>query len=288
MGVLLRVLAELDSAWLALRRWRQADAALALTPGAGIQGAGQEVLTSDGVAWPELGSLAHSFWRAQELTLFRRHHGQVSDPILDLGCGDLVFGRMAGFPEQGVGVDYDWTSLQAGERCGSRLLRVRGDAGSLPLRESSLAGCVSNSVLEHLPDLPRCFAEVYRVLRPGGCFMFTMTLDEFTRQLRVLTGGRDEAHWTATFGHVQQVSRDEVVALLGRAGFTVEEALSYQPAAFTAVYRFLLSPVIQFVERRCVRLSRRLLMKRLTSMINASLAGVPDREGACLFVLARK
>jgi SAM-dependent methyltransferase len=48
-----------------------------------------------------------------------------------------------------------------------------GDALSLPFRDGIFDTAIAFEVLEHLPDPQRFFAEVARVLAPGGCLLLT-------------------------------------------------------------------------------------------------------------------
>jgi SAM-dependent methyltransferase len=287
--LILHLLAVMDTAWFWARARKAARAKTATTAGAGIQ-AGQRVTTvSIGtVIWPEFPSLAHSFWRAQELTLFREHTRFFSEPILDLGCGDSLFGQLAGFPRNGFGVDYDAASLAAARELGSSLKLIQGDAGNLPLADACVAACLSNSVLEHLPDLDRCFSEVHRVLKPNGVFLFSMTLGSFTSQLKFWAGQRDADRWVRTFGHFQQLSHDELLRKLAAHGFTISTCISYQSRWTTAWYRFMVSPCFQFVERRGGNSFRRCMQTRLASKVSESLRYTRPGEGACLFVVSIK
>jgi 2-polyprenyl-3-methyl-5-hydroxy-6-metoxy-1,4-benzoquinol methylase len=45
-------------------------------------------------------------------------------------------------------------------------------ADSLPYADSSITGVISSDVLEHLDDLHAALGEIYRVLKPGGVFVF--------------------------------------------------------------------------------------------------------------------
>src|SRR5689334_18151739 len=46
------------------------------------------------------------------------------------------------------------------------------DASELPFEDESFDLVLGHAVLHHLPDLDRCFAEFFRVLRPGGTLFF--------------------------------------------------------------------------------------------------------------------
>ena len=48
-----------------------------------------------------------------------------------------------------------------------------GEAEDLPLADGSFAIVIATFLIVHLKDLKRFFAEVYRVLKPGGKFLVT-------------------------------------------------------------------------------------------------------------------
>lgn len=283
-----RLLALGDALWLRLRAARQGECRAA-TDGAGVQARAVVPLRTCGeVFWPEFATLAHSFWRAQEVTLFRRHAGLVQAPVLDLGCGDGVFGQLAGWPPDLTGLDFDEESLRARALVCPGAVNVRADAGRMPLPDAAFATCVSNSVFEHLPDLDACLREAHRVLRPGGRLVFSMTLGTFSRQLRELTGAADARAWLERFGHRQEPEEADLLRRVAAAGFGLEENLSYQPKPFTARYRWLVSPIFQFIERRRTPAWREHWCARLAAEVSASLANTPAGCGACVFVVARK
>lgn len=285
----LRGLSALDTVYLALRESRRRRAtAFPAPPGAGIQSERPvDCIERDGISWPCFSTLAHAFWRAQELTLFRRSAATRRLPCLDLGCGDGRFGELAGFAAGRIGLDADPASLRAAMAPGRPGMEcLQADVTRLPLAGQRLRECVSNSVLEHVQDLDGCFRDVRRVLAPGGRFVFSMTTAVYARQLTRLTGARDAARWTRIFGHVQQISAPEVFALLERNGFSVEVARSYQPLSFTALHRFFLSPVFQSVERRCAIRWQNRLMSSLFPIVKESVDMPPAYEGAGLYVEA--
>jgi ubiquinone/menaquinone biosynthesis C-methylase UbiE len=97
--------------------------------------------------------------------------------VLDLGCGAgtdlLVAAQMVGPEGRAIGADMTPTMLD----------RVRASAHamglanvvvheslieSLPLEDASVDVVISNGVIDLVPDKDAVFAEIDRVLRPGG------------------------------------------------------------------------------------------------------------------------
>lgn len=91
--------------------------------------------------------------------------------VLDLGCGrGGVLERLhprAGFV---AGLDPDLASLR--EHRAPALALACGLAQALPYPDGSFDLVCASWVLEHLPDPARAFAEIARVLAPGGRFIF--------------------------------------------------------------------------------------------------------------------
>jgi malonyl-CoA O-methyltransferase len=74
-----------------------------------------------------------------------------------------------------------------------RFAPVCADAHRLPLRSGSLDLVLSNLLLEWCHDPDAVFAEVARVLRPQGLFMFTTVGPDTLKELRELWRGIDGA-----------------------------------------------------------------------------------------------
>ena len=81
-------------------------------------------------------------------------------PVLELGCGR---GKLANVAARYVGLDLAFTPLLA-----MRGRSVQGDMERLPLRDASVSFIFSWAAIEHVPHPERVFAEIERVLRPGG------------------------------------------------------------------------------------------------------------------------
>src|SRR5699024_8703099 len=90
-----------------------------------------------------------------------RHHGAR---VLEAGCGARSHLAYPGGTRV-VGVDLLRSQLR---RNTSTPHLVQGDVTALPVAAASADLVVCWDVLEHLPAPERAFAEIARVLRPGG------------------------------------------------------------------------------------------------------------------------
>jgi SAM-dependent methyltransferase len=104
-------------------------------------------------------------------------------PVLDLGCGDGHFAEVAWPQGIEVGLDPWWGPLQDARARGHHALLNHADGAHMSYADDAFATVVSNSVLEHIPDVEPVIAEVARVLRPGGWFHFCVPGPNFRRFL---------------------------------------------------------------------------------------------------------
>lgn len=93
-------------------------------------------------------------------------HLRPRQRLLDAGCGRyLRFCREFSQQAHVVGIDLEET-LETDNR--QQPYGVRGDLGHLPFEDRSFDMVISRSVVEHLAEPERVFAEFARVLEPGG------------------------------------------------------------------------------------------------------------------------
>ena len=128
----------------------------------------------------------------------------VPKAILDAGSGTgnaigALMSRYRGTPIVALDlafamVDYarrrlPWWQTLPGVR---PLLRaVCGDLEVLPFADASMGLIWSNLALQWVNDLPRAFAEMYRVLAPGGLLMFSTFGPDTLKELRAAYRGVD-------------------------------------------------------------------------------------------------
>jgi arsenite methyltransferase len=105
----------------------------------------------------------------------------AGERVLDLGCGagtdSLVAAQMVGPDGSVVGIDMTPEMLAKAHRAAAEMGAanvefVEGEIELLPFADESVDVVISNGVIDLLPDKDTVFAEVYRVLRPGGRIQF--------------------------------------------------------------------------------------------------------------------
>jgi SAM-dependent methyltransferase len=166
---------------------------------------------SDDFLWPHLRDLPafRGLLRAVEAR-FYQDLLPLDEPVLDVGCGDGHFASLA-FPRPlQAGIDPAGAVLHEARQWGAYrgLARALGDA--LPFAGGTFATVISNSVLEHIPNVEPVLAEIARVLQPGGRFIFCVPGDRFTELLlftRLFRRLRLEGLARAYGGYFNRISR---------------------------------------------------------------------------------
>jgi len=101
----------------------------------------------------------------------------AGETVLDIGCGAgmdlLVAARRVGPTGKAIGVDMTEAMIERARASAAALglehVEIRkGDATSLPVEDSRIDVVISNGVLNLVPEKEAAFAEIARVLRPGG------------------------------------------------------------------------------------------------------------------------
>jgi len=257
---------------------------------------------------------ATSWWRSIELAVVVEH-GLPAGNGLDLGCGDgklmriLLDAARASPALAGIDIDPQETRDAATSGVYRRVHTAPGAA--IPEPDASFDFAFSNSVLEHIDELDPVMAEVARVLRPGGRFVFTVPGDGFHGCLAgPLLPWVDRSRYLAAIdrrcAHRRYWGEAEWRACLARNGMELAHAVPYLSAAevrrwetlsrFTAGILYgLAGGRLQPIEiQRALRVRRRRL--RLPEWLTAPLAAMlgagarTDAAGrfGCLLIEARR
>ena len=90
-------------------------------------------------------------------------------PLLDLCCGDGFICSLICQDGAETGCDLSLDTLEQAQKRGQYHNIACADVTKgIPFRDSSFRSVVSNSSLEHLPDISTTLREIARVLKPGG------------------------------------------------------------------------------------------------------------------------
>jgi len=199
---------------------------------------GERHRTGDDLLWRHLKELP--YFRALLRAVEARFYQDIDlpEPVLDLGCGDGRFAAMAfaGRPPM-IGVDPWWPPLRESARCQVYRAAIQSAGAALPFPNICFASAVSNSVLEHIPGLDPVLAEVARVLKPGGRFVFSVPSDNFLAFLSVSSrlrraglrplGAAYERFFNRISRHYHCDDAAQWAERLDRAGFTIERHWYY-------------------------------------------------------------
>ncbi len=172
-------------------------------------------------------NLLQRFWHRRRMHAIRRFAKRVpGGDVVDIGSADGVLTAViaeatAAAHVRGIDVlqaSVDWANQHWR---GTSMSFALGDAHDLPFADASADAVFALEVLEHVEHPFRVFAEMRRVLRPGG---YALALVPSDSPLFLAIWWL----WTRTRGaiwddcHVQSFRRGRLVEEMRRAGFEIE------------------------------------------------------------------
>lgn len=130
------------------------------------------------------------------LAWFDRQIDWQEKAVLDLGCaGGFMAEALAARGAHVTGIDPALGAIDAARaHARAQGLRIGYDVGvgeALPYDDASFDAVVCVDVLEHVADLNKVMAEVARVLRPGGMFLFDTINRNLLARLATITIAED-------------------------------------------------------------------------------------------------
>ena len=159
----------------------------------------------------------------------------VPERLVDLGCGG---GRNVGallkkYPSaKGTAVDYSELSVEkakafnADEISKGRLEVKQGDVSSLDLPDGTYDLATAFETIYFWQGLEKCFSEVFRVLKPSGCFMIVNEsdgLDENSKKYEKMIDG------------MKLYTAEDIEKALKSAGFSAVKTYHYEGKPWIAV-----------------------------------------------------
>ena len=139
--------------------------------------------------------------------------------VLDCGCGGGAnIKRLLKKYPQGIvkGIDYSPVSVEKCKKVNETAVTkgrcdvLRASVAELPFKSEQFDAVTAFETVYFWPDLPQCFLEVYRVLKPGGTFLICNESNG--------DSDKDEK-WTEIIGGMTIYKDIELKAYLEQAGF---------------------------------------------------------------------
>lgn len=225
---------------------------------------------------------ATAFWRGIEIDVLSG--ADIPEGLgLDLGCGDgiltdILFQRIGRRPRL-VGIDPDPLETEAARKYDfyQRIHTTGGD--SIPEADSTFDYAISNSVLEHIPDLEPVIRELGRVLKPGGKFFFTVPAPQFRENLAgALMPGVPRQQYLEQLdrriAHYNYLSREDWQQITARHGMRVTGVTGYLGKAATQRWETLsrmtggLLHTLSFGKRRPIEIQRSLRLRDMQNSLS--------------------
>ena len=110
----------------------------------------------------------------EQIVPMAAEHLRGCNSVLDVGCGEGQIARLAQYvgASRVVGIDPTWAQLSVALERGGEPAYCRGVADALPFPSDSFDAVVACLVFEHIGAVDVALAEVGRVLKHGGRFLF--------------------------------------------------------------------------------------------------------------------
>lgn len=189
-----------------------------------------------------------SIWRAWEYAAYLRY--QISEPVLDVGCGDGRYFRLI-WPQikEVIGIDMNPEVVSAAQQLGIYRETHVAPAHQLPFPAEHFASAFANCSLEHMDHLPEVLENVRRSLSPGGLFLASVVTDRFLgwASLPLMMNQMCQPDLAKAlqsdyeaFHHLTSPFPSEVwVERLERAGFEVLEHIPIMPEVTSRLFLFI-------------------------------------------------
>jgi SAM-dependent methyltransferase len=226
-------------------------------------------------------------------------------PILDVGCGDGLFAKIAFDTEEVWGIDLDANEGRWAQASEAYHQIIIGDITRATLPDRFFATCIANCSLEHVPALDRALDRIYRSLAPGArAYLFVPQRDWAAAMWSVRGLRRLGAEGLArtlqdsvdrTFKHHHLYDERGWREMLGRTSFEVELVEPVLTSATTSAFEaFLLPSIAGWLNKRMTtrwtnfpRLRRHMAPLAFALAKGAMAVGDPTPTGEFLIVCRR-
>ncbi|WP_425039496.1 bifunctional 2-polyprenyl-6-hydroxyphenol methylase/3-demethylubiquinol 3-O-methyltransferase UbiG [Primorskyibacter sp. S187A] len=184
------------------------------------------------------------------LAWFDRHLDWTGQRVLDLGCaGGFMAEALTDKGAQVTGIDPAEDAIAAARRraaqVGQEIAYDVGVGEALPYDDGRFDAVVCVDVLEHVRDLTRVAAEVARVLRPGGVFLYDTINRNPLARLATITIAEDILGLLPKGTHDPElfIKPGELTAALSQAGLVPGPQTGLGPRGINRRGDFVFGPL---------------------------------------------
>lgn len=173
-------------------------------------------------------------WRAAEVAVLCQQ--AYERPILEVGCGDGLVTSMV-LPQVEIGVDPNPIAKKA---YGLNLYKCieQAPVESVHIAPGSIATVISNSVLEHVPQIEAVLQAISRMLKRNGRLVFTVPTEFFSAWLTLPIASY--AAWrNKQLCHLNLWPLKRWSWQLDRVGLAIEQVYEYLPRRFVTLWDIL-------------------------------------------------
>jgi len=226
----------------------------------------------------------------------------LPEPLLDVGCGDGLFARLA-YPEKQVwGVDINPTEVFRAQRTAAYKTLICGSICDISLPKGFFGSAIANCSLEHVPDLHAALVNIRHALRPGSKFALIVPTPRWTEQLAGVQALRSVglvglartygSSLDRIFSHVHLYDQAGWTARLARAGFKTVEVTEIAKSAASWAFDVMLYPSLvayftRMMTGRWIAMPslRPLSVDVVRRLTNAIAKSAPVHEGGAEYLI---
>jgi SAM-dependent methyltransferase len=175
-------------------------------------------------------------------------------PVLDVGCGDGLFARLAFQTDEVWGIDIDANEGRFAQASRAYSQIIIGDITSARLPPGFFKTCVANCSLEHVPNIGAALRSIHDALAPGGVVYLFVPTDDWARHLGAVQLARGAGmEWLAralqsgidgVFRHHHLHGRDTWTRFCEDAGFEVTEVSEIGSVASLRAFEAFMAPSV--------------------------------------------
>lgn len=185
----------------------------------------------------------------------------LPEPILDVGCGDGLFARLAYPGKQSWGIDINPTELQRAQSTRAYNTLICGNICTVDLPKQFFGSGIANCSLEHVSDLDTALRNIHGALKPNAPFVLIVPTPTWTRRLAWVEAfekfglvGLGRAYGEAldqVFRHVHLYDAPTWTRHLEASGFDVVKVTNIAQRSVSWTFDLLLLPsLVGYLNKR--------------------------------------